>query len=200
MKFSHFWVQTLGLTVHAFLRVDQPTFSGEGTNGEHYLHWLGKGERGNEEWAFRLSSQDDFKYPGWVQFYVFNLSGGLGAGAAYAANSLGQLQRGRWYQFVGVADPGDLRDLSAGTSIYKDGQLVEGPPTQTVLYNFYKLTPGNGGAPLRFATRDKNSFLTGALDEIAIFDRKLTADEISELHAAAQEIIGGGAFGRSRVG
>ena len=92
-----------------------------------------------------------FQYPGRVQFYVFNLSGGLGAGAAYAANSLGQLQRGRWYQFVGVADPGDLRDLSAGTSIYKDGQLVEGPPTQTVLDNFYKLTPGNGGAPLRFA-------------------------------------------------
>jgi len=191
VKFSHFWVQTLGLTVHAFLRVDVPVFTGEGTNGEHYVHWLGKGERGNQEWAFRLSSQDDSNYPGWVQFYVFNPSGGLGAGAAYAANRYGQLQRGKWYQFVGVADSGDLRDLSAGTSIYKDGQLVEGPPLKTVLYSYYKLTPGNGRAPLRFATYYKNSFLTGALDEIAIFDRKLTADEIAELHVAAIEIIGG---------
>jgi hypothetical protein len=51
----------------------------------------------------------------------------------------------------------------------------------------FSITPGNGDAPLRFATRDKRSYLPGALDEIAIFDRKLTADELAALYQAAVE-------------
>lgn len=183
VKFSHFWVQTLGLTVHAFLRVDQPIFPGE--SAEKYVHWLGKGQSGNQEWTFRLYSQDAPAHTGWVSFYVYNPSGGLGAGAAYHGDELGLLEPGAWHQFVGVLDSGDLRDLTAGATIYKDGTRVDGVPESGSLYNSYQITPGNGDAPLRFATRDKQSFLTGALDEIAIFDRKLTGDEISELYEAA---------------
>jgi hypothetical protein len=40
--------------------------------------------------------------------------------------------------------------------------------------------PGDGGAPVRFATRDGNSFLTGGLDEVAIYLRVLTGAEIME--------------------
>lgn len=186
VKFSHFWVQTLGLTLHTFLRIDRTVFHGE--NSEGYIHWLGKGEGEQQEWTFRLYSQDSQDAPahtGWVSFYVYSPSGGRGAGAAYQATNLGQLVRGRWYQFVGVLDPGDWRDSTAGATIYKDGARIAGPPMSGSLYSSFQVTPGNGSAPLRFATRDTNSFLTGALDEIAIFDRKLTDDQISQLYEAA---------------
>ena len=41
VKFSRFWVQTLGFTVHAWLRVDEPIFNGNGS--ERFVYWLGKG-------------------------------------------------------------------------------------------------------------------------------------------------------------
>jgi hypothetical protein len=187
VKFSHFWVQTLGLTVHTFLRVDETVFNGE--SSENYIHWLGKGDGGNQEWTFRLYSQRAPAHKGWVSFYVYNPSGSLGAGAAYHACKLGFLESGTWHQFVAVLDSGDLRDPNAGASLYKDGALVDGVLTQTgesgSLYTSFGITPGNRGAPLRIATRDKNSFLNGALGEIAIFDRKLAADEIAALYQAA---------------
>ena len=40
--------------------------------------------------------------------------------------------------------------------------------------------PVHGTAPLRLGTRDKVSFFRGALDEVAIYPRVLTADEILE--------------------
>ena len=188
VKFSHFWVQTLGLTVHAFMQVSERYFAGE--SYEKYVHWLGKGESGNQEWTFRVYSQDAEKHTGWVSFYVYKLSGGLGAGAAYHADELGFLEPGTWHQFVGVLDSGDLNDPNAGAWLYVDGKLVdgvvfEGDTISGAQYKSYNITPGNGHAPLRFATRDKHSYLPGALDEIAIFDRKLTKDEIAALYQAA---------------
>jgi hypothetical protein len=44
----------------------------------------------------------------------------------------------------------------------------------------YEIMPADGGAPVRFATRDGNSFLTGGLDEVAIYPRELTGAEIVE--------------------
>jgi hypothetical protein len=44
--------------------------------------------------------------------------------------------------------------------------------------------PAHGSAPVRFATRDGNSFFTGGLDEVAIYPRVLTGAEIMENYAA----------------
>jgi hypothetical protein len=44
----------------------------------------------------------------------------------------------------------------------------------------------NGCSPLRIGTRDCGSFFTGGLDEVAVFDRRLTATEISALHTQSQ--------------
>jgi len=44
--------------------------------------------------------------------------------------------------------------------------------------------PADGSAPVRFATRDGNSFLTGGLDEVAIYPRVLTGAEIMENYTA----------------
>jgi hypothetical protein len=42
----------------------------------------------------------------------------------------------------------------------------------------FAVQPAHGTAPLRLGTRDLASFLVGALDEVAIYPRVLTADEI----------------------
>jgi hypothetical protein len=185
VTFSRFWVQTLGLTVHAFLQVGAPFFSGE--DYQKYLYWMGKGSHGENEWMFRLYSQDAPAHKGWVSFYTFNLSGGLGAGAAYHADQLGHLLAGKWYQFVGVLDPGDAHDKQAGVRLYLNGVLVDGPSFggDGSLYSGYAIVPGNGSAPVQLATCNHTSYLNGAIDEVAIFDRCLTPAEILSLHKSA---------------
>jgi hypothetical protein len=68
-------------------------------------------------------------------------------------------------------------------------------PTGAVIYG-WQIYPENGAAPLRFATRQLNGFFTGALDEMAIFDRPLTAAEIGNLSISG----GGGRDGQAAAG
>jgi hypothetical protein len=72
----------------------------------------------------------------------------------------------------------------AGVRIYKNGVLRKGPPDPGTLYGTYDIVPADGSAPVRFATRDGNSFFTGGLDEVAIYPRVLTAAEIMENYTA----------------
>ena len=83
VKFSRFWVQTLGFTVHAWMRPDRTIFPGE--DSQKYIYWMGKGTHGHgrQEWVFRQYSEDAPQHTGWVSFYIYNASGGKGAGAAY---------------------------------------------------------------------------------------------------------------------
>ena len=73
----------------------------------------------------------------------------------------------------------------AGVRIYKNGVLRKGPPDRSTLYSTYDIVPAHGDAPVRFATRDRNSFLTGGLDEVAIYPRVLTGAEIMDNYTAA---------------
>ena len=57
-------------------------------------------------------------------------------------------------------------------------------PTPGTLYGTYDIVPADGSAPVRFATRDGNSFLAGGLDEVAIYPRVLTGAEIMENYTA----------------
>src|SRR5579862_6491426 len=45
-----------GMTVEVWMRPDLLMFAGE--TQEHYLHWLGKGEPGRNEWGFRFYSRN----------------------------------------------------------------------------------------------------------------------------------------------
>lgn len=58
----------------------------------------------------------------------------------------------------------------------------KGPPDKGTLYSSYDIKPVHGPAPLRLGTRDLGSFLTGGLDEVAVYPRVLTAAEIKENH------------------
>lgn len=50
----------------------------------------------------------------------------------------------------------------------------------------YRITPRRSDAPLHFGTKNGSSFFSGQLDEIALFSRKLTAAEISQLYNSAK--------------
>jgi hypothetical protein len=60
-----------------------------------------------------------------------------------------------------------------------------GPPSSGTLYRTYGIYPANGTAPLRLGTRDFGSFLTGGLDEVAIYPRVLSPDEVLENYNTA---------------
>jgi len=165
-----------GLTVEAWMRPDALEF--EGDTADPYIFWIGKGEPKRHEWAFRFYSRAS-KRPNRVSGYIFTPDGGLGAGAYFQD----KLTAGKWMHVVVCYDPGDADSPShPGVHIYRDGVHRQGPPSSGTLYNNpqWQIKPARDTAPLRFGTRNLKHFLTGGLDEIAIYPRVLTAAEIRE--------------------
>lgn len=172
-----------GLTVEVWLRPDALEFDGE--TADNYVHWLGKGEPGRHEWTLRFYSRKS-KRPNRISAYIFNPAGGLGAGA-YVED---KLTAGNWIHIVACYDPGDKNNPKAGVSIYRNGTLCKGPTvpgSKGTFYSAYDIVPAHGKAPLRLGTRDRKSFLTGALDEVAIYPCVLTGDEIRDHYATGRK-------------
>jgi hypothetical protein len=67
-----------GLSIEVWVRVSTFDFEGEDRNNS-YIHWLSKGDPGKQEWALRIHNQtSDTPYK--IAAYIFNSTGGLGAG------------------------------------------------------------------------------------------------------------------------
>lgn len=170
-----------GLTVEVWVRPDLLEFPGE---QDGYIHWLGKGESGKHEWGLRFYRKNSLR-PNRISAYSWNPTGGLGAGAYFQD----ELVAGEWLHIVSTYDPGDKTDPLVGVSIYKNGVLRMSPATAAAArYKTYDIVPAHGTAPLRFGTRDLATFLAGALDEIAIYPRVLSAAEILDHYQAATAI------------
>jgi hypothetical protein len=163
-----FSVATTGsLTVSAWMRPDVLTFPIAESTG--YVHWLGKGEAGQQEWTFRMynfRTQDQPSRRNRISFYVFNLDGHLGVGSYFQDPVI----QGEWIHVVGIAD-------GQHSSIYKNGVFQE---SQTYAGT---ITPTQGSAPLRIATRDLKSFFFGAIRGVRIWNRALTAEEVAMVYA-----------------
>ena len=166
-----------GLTVEAWMRPDTLEFPGE--TKDPYIHWLGKGEPSQSEWAFRFYTHTSTR-PNRLSAYSFNLAGGLGSGAYFED----PLAAGQWMHVVATFDPVTKSNPKAGVSLYRDGVLRKGPGvpgSSGTLYSEYQVTPAHGTAPLRLGACDvKHHFLIGGLDEVAIYPQVLTAAEIHE--------------------
>lgn len=162
-----FSIDTNGaLTIAAWMRPDTLTFPA--IEGSGYVHWLGKGERGQHEWTFRIYSQDNTEgRENRISFYVFNPSGGLGIGSYFQD----PLEAGQWIHVVGVAD-------GTKTHIYRDGRL-----RKSDVYHG-KVSPRHGTAPVRIGTRDFASFFQGALGQVQVWSRALSASEVATLHSS----------------
>jgi hypothetical protein len=185
--FDDFRVQSVGMTVHAFMKPTVTEF-----NGGNYVHFLGKGINPNMEWAFRYYPASDGSFPNRVSGYIWKPTcvgcSNLGAGASFDSASTANV----WYEIVVVYDPGDKLDQNAGVTMYENGACATGVGCgDTGIWLKYSnpdyvVVPMNGTSPLRIGTRDCASFFTGVLDEVAVFDRKLTSTEISNLRTASQ--------------
>ena len=167
-----FSVSLTGLSVSVWLRPDARRFpKTEGSlPTEQFVHWLGKGETGRQEWTFRMYSRSTHPGPrdNRISFYVFNLAGGRGCGSYFQD----PVEVGKWLHVVGVVDT-----ESHTTAIYKNGQL-----RNTNAYGG-TITPAHGIAPLRLGTKNFASFLRGALSQVRVWNRPLTAAEITALYA-----------------
>jgi hypothetical protein len=144
------------------------------------VHWLGKGTPANFEWALRFYSQETSR-PNRISAYIWNPAGGLGAGAYFQD----ALVPGEWIHIVASYEPGDTyTEPPAGVHIYKNGVHRLGPPSMGTLYRTFNIVPAHGAAPLRLGTRDGGSFLIGGLDDVAIYPRVLTPEEVLENYNA----------------
>ncbi len=163
-----FSVATTGsLTVSAWMRPDVLTFPLFESTG--YVHWLGKGEVGQQEWTFRMyneTSTDDPPRPNRISFYVFNSDGHKGVGSYFQE----PVTVGEWIHVVGVADGEQTSIFKNG--VYKQSQSYAGT-----------ITPVHGTAPLRIATRDFKSFFQGAVRGSRIWNRALIASEIQQVYS-----------------
>jgi len=179
-----FSVNTTGaLSISAWIKPDTLAFSkNEGTG---YVNWLGKGQgsgaSGQQEWYFRMYSQGNTENrQNRISFYVFSPQGGLGIGSHFQDSVI----PGEWIHVVGVID-------AQNTYLYKDGVMRDcdqyragsAPPVKGCNQYSFSITPANGTAPLRIGTVDLKSFMQGSIKEVRIWNRALSAVEVSALYA-----------------
>jgi hypothetical protein len=160
-----------GLTVAAWLRPDTLAFpKHEGSvRDQQYVHWLGKGVPGQQEWSFRIYSLTPAgPRQTRISFYIFSPGGDRGCGS-YAQDPI---QPGQWIHVVGTVDPATKQ-----VTLYKNGRFRHSA-------SYASLTPAPGTAPLRLGTRDFGSFFDGAVGPVLVWRRPLSARQVGALYAA----------------
>lgn len=165
-----FTVPTTGsLSISVWMRPDVLIFPVDESTG--YVHWLGKGVSGQHEWTFRMYSSDNTELrENRTSFYMFNLTGGQGAGS-YVQEPV---TPGDWIHYVAVVN------MSADTiTWYKNGVQKDQDPFQVSSYN---IVPQNGTAPVRIGTRNFTSYFQGAIDDVRFYNRVLSPAEIQQLY------------------
>ncbi len=162
-----FSVPTTGaFTVSAWINPETLTFPN--VEGTGYVHWLGKGVAGQQEWVLRMYSQGNSENRGnRISFYVFNPEGHIGVGSHFED----ALQPGEWIHVVGAAD-------QERTYIYRDGVFRDSD-----VYTG-SIVPQAGLAPVRIGTRDLHSFFQGGIRRVRFWNRILTPIEIQDLYTS----------------
>jgi len=153
------------LTLEAWIRPDTLQFPSSESDG--YVHWAGKGEPNEHEYAMRMYSRtNSASRPNRVSGYVFNLSGGLGSGSYFQDPMIA----GQWMHVALVIQ---TRTRPGTVSIYKNGVLRDTTPLSQ-----FQVVPHEGRAPLRIATRDLNSYFKGAIGKFAVYAYPVTATRL----------------------
>jgi hypothetical protein len=162
------------LTLEAWMRPDDLTFP-EKEDKKGYLHWMGKGEPGNHEYVARFYSKTDTKRRNRISGYLFNASGGQGAGSYFQKD----VTKGAWIHYVLVINANKKSDKypNGYTRIYRNGKPMD---TDNLKYDGTVIVPQNGTAPFRVATRDRGSFFEGAIGKVAIYGKELSEERIKQ--------------------
>lgn len=157
--------ETNELSISVWMRPDVLNFPKAETS-DPYVHWLGKGIPGHHEYVLRIYNKESTR-PNRMSCYSFNLAGGLGAGT-YVEEPI---EAGKWIHLVAMYDfPNNAIIL------YKNGKY-----NSQSTFTSYDIIPQRGNAPLRVGTRDFKSYLEGAVDDLRIYNRVLSAEEVHAL-------------------
>lgn len=166
------------LSIEAWMRPDVLDYPD--TEGDGYVHWMGKGTAGHHSWVARMYNHNHNGRSQRISGYAFNLTGGLGSGSYFQEN----IPVGTWIHYVLVINTVDVNETytTGYTKLYRDGVLKD-----TDKLSDYDVIPGNGNAPMRVATRDLNSFFKGAIGKVAIYDYELPVEKILAHHDKMKE-------------
>jgi hypothetical protein len=140
-----------------------------------YIHWMGKGAEGQQDWVFRMYNEtmtNNPPRPNRISFYVFNPLGGEGIGSHFQD----PVQAGEWIHVVGVADEAIYKE-----GVFRDCDRYSGSGPCHNYPSSLRVTPTHGSAPLRIGTRDYGSFFLGAIREVRLWNRALTAIPVNGL-------------------
>ncbi len=183
---NNFSVNTTGyLTICVWVKPVGTSLNGAGEllfsakQGSGYVHWLGKGDtsgtNGNQEWTFRIYSADNTEgRHNRMSFYVFPYNGGLGPGS-YVQDTL---TNGGWIHFVAMVSKPEHKIWWYKNAVLRDSDGF-GP---TDSYPIADADLRNGNALVKLGTRDGGSFLKGSIDNLLVYNRKLTATEIQDVY------------------
>ncbi|WP_353711979.1 LamG domain-containing protein [Arthrobacter sp. K5] len=163
-------------TIEAWMRPDTLRFPHR--EGTGYVHWMGKGEPNNHEYASRMySTGNTEERANRISGYLFNAVGGKGAGSYFQK----EVPAGEWIHYVFVINANVSLGYPNGyTKIYRNGSLEK---QDHLVYRGTRIIPHRGNAPFRVGTRDFNSFFKGAIGKVAVYGKELPGERI-HLHYA----------------
>jgi hypothetical protein len=154
------------LTWEVWMRPDTLEFPR--VEGSNYVHFLGKGDVGNHEWAGRMYNYHNLEVPprpNRVACYAWNLIGNQGAGSYFQET----VNPGEWIHVVASYSVAADR-----IRIYKNGVM-----TLASTLSSYSIVPVDGASPLRLGTKDGFSFFKGALAKVAIYNSEISAATVA---------------------
>jgi len=102
----------------------------------------------------------------------FDLTDRVGVGETAPVTASGLVSAGQWYHFAAV-----VNSISGKLQVYLNGRLAVQAPYST---NGIRRTTG----PLTFGASGGGKFFCGQIDEIALFSRALTTNEIAAIYGA----------------
>jgi hypothetical protein len=163
------------LTIEAWIRcdlLDTPTPPGISYPGQQYIIFHQNAEYSNFE-GFDLAKDREPRFTGTNDTWCFEVSSVEGQNVYVESVTL--VQTNVWYHIAGVRGSNYIQ-------LYVNGQLE----AQTSV----DFPVGYGNFPLYFATTGQSYWdhkFGGALDEVALYDRALSASEIAAIYSAGKQ-------------
>jgi Concanavalin A-like lectin/glucanases superfamily len=166
-------VSTTGiLSIEAWISPDTLQFDHQ--EGSGYVYWLGKGDRGQYEYAMRMYSLGNAETPprpNRISGYAFNPAGGLGSGSYFQD----PVVPGEWIHVVLVINS------KATSPQYPTGFVTidkNGVARKTTGLDQFNVVPVAGRALFRVGTLDQRSFFAGSIGKVALYDYELRGERI----------------------
>jgi hypothetical protein len=200
-----FSIPTTGnLTWEAWIRPDVLQFPND-SNG--YVDWMGKCQDYSPscEWEARMySTTNSENRCNRMSAYVFNPSAGLGSAADWQP-VCGLIQAGSWYHIVGEyttsTQPSDCQNASSYPGmidIWVNGvKWSHSNHGQTGCMSQYNVRPAANNSPLNIGTMAMDAWFPGAIGKVAIYDKLLSAAQVTAHYRAMTGTAPSGSCGNT---